>query len=68
LAYFIILGPQKHLFSMKYGLCNLINFEVTMHFFLKIITYNGIEDFFTILGHDITSKVMTLKNIKVWKL
>jgi len=53
---------------MKYGLCNLINFEVTMHFFLKIIIYNGIEDFFTILGHDIASKVMTLKNIKVWKL
>jgi hypothetical protein len=49
---------------MKYGLCNLGNSHVIVHKrkVLWAITYNGIEDFSTILGHVIVSKVMTSKS------
>jgi hypothetical protein len=49
---------------MKYGLCNLGNSHVIVRKrkVLWTITYDGIEDFSTILGHIIVSKVMTFKS------
>jgi hypothetical protein len=48
---------------MKSGLCNLGNSHVIVpkRKVLWTITYNGIEDFSTILGHVTVSKVITFK-------
>jgi len=48
---------------MKSGLCNLGNSHVIVpkRKVLWTITYNGIKDFSTILGHVTVSKVMTFK-------
>ncbi len=56
-------------FSMKYGLCNLSNSEVTIHKkkCYGLIIYNEIEDFFTILKHVIVLRVVTFRNKKLEK-
>ncbi len=60
---------QKHLISMKNGLCNLGNSRAIIHKkkFCGLITYNGIEYFPTILGHPIVSRVMTFNSKKFGK-
>jgi hypothetical protein len=54
---------------MKYGLCNLGNYGVTIHKkkCYGLIIYNEIEDFFTILKHVIISRVITFRNKKLEK-
>jgi hypothetical protein len=54
---------------MKYGLGNLGNPKVIVHYFIffAFIIYNGIEDFSTNLRHAMISRVMTLRNKKFEK-